>query len=106
MMENKCTDDLDDGRTKLSDGIKQKLIAEFPGWADGLRDHRLWEKANRLWELFRKGGLSRTQLAAVVGALLYCVSPIDLTPDAIPVIGLIDDFLVAVSVLAYLEGHN
>lgn len=38
--------------------------------------------------------LDKTTLASLVGALLYCVSPIDVIPDAIPVIGLIDDAFV------------
>jgi uncharacterized membrane protein YkvA (DUF1232 family) len=35
----------------------------------------------------------------VVMALLYGVSPIDLIPDLIPVIGLIDDIVVAITLL-------
>ena len=35
-----------------------------------------------------------TTIAAVIGALLYVLSPIDLIPDFIPVLGLIDDAAV------------
>ena len=35
-----------------------------------------------------------TTIAAAVGALLYVFSPIDLIPDFIPVLGLVDDALV------------
>jgi uncharacterized membrane protein YkvA (DUF1232 family) len=106
MMKKRNRDGLDAGTFDPSDRTSQKIVAEFPVWAAKLRGCRLYEKATRIWEKFRAGGLSRTHLSAVAGALLYCLSPIDLTPDAIPVIGLVDDFLVAVSVLAYLEGHD
>ena len=39
-------------------------------------------------------GLSKQTLACMIGALLYCVSPIDVVPDAIPVVGLLDDAFV------------
>jgi uncharacterized membrane protein YkvA (DUF1232 family) len=35
-----------------------------------------------------------TTIAAIVGALLYVFSPIDLVPDFIPVVGLLDDAAV------------
>lgn len=33
--------------------------------------------------------------AAIVAALFYFISPIDVVPDAIPILGLIDDGLIA-----------
>jgi uncharacterized membrane protein YkvA (DUF1232 family) len=105
-MEKRNSAGLADGECNRQGMASQRIMAEFPVWVAKLRGHRLYEKATRIWEKFRAGGLSRTHLSAAAGALLYCLSPIDLTPDAIPVIGLVDDFLVAVSVLAYLEGHD
>jgi len=35
-----------------------------------------------------------TTIAAIIGALLYIFSPIDLVPDFIPVLGLVDDAAV------------
>ncbi|MBC8460274.1 MAG: DUF1232 domain-containing protein [Deltaproteobacteria bacterium] len=42
-------------------------------------------------------------IAAIVAALLYVLSPIDLIPDFIPVIGYIDDALVVAACLAMVE---
>lgn len=43
-------------------------------------------------------------IAAIVMALLYVLSPIDLIPDFIPVIGLVDDALVVAACLAMISG--
>lgn len=42
-------------------------------------------------------------IAAIVAALLYVLSPIDLIPDFIPVVGYVDDALVVAACLAMLE---
>lgn len=42
-------------------------------------------------------------IAAIVFALLYVLSPIDLIPDFIPGIGLVDDALVVAACLAMVE---
>lgn len=47
-------------------------------------------------------------IAAIVAALLYVLSPIDLIPDLIPVFGYVDDALVVAACLAMVEQdlHN
>ena len=42
-------------------------------------------------------------ISAIVAALLYVFSPVDLIPDFIPVIGLVDDALVVAICLAMVE---
>lgn len=42
-------------------------------------------------------------IAAIVAALLYVLSPIDLIPDFIPIIGYVDDALVVAACLAMIE---
>ena len=42
-------------------------------------------------------------VTAIVAALLYVLSPIDLVPDFIPVLGTVDDGLVIAACLAMIE---
>ena len=42
---------------------------------------------------------------ALVGVVLYVINPIDLIPEFIPVIGPLDDIIVAVLVLRYVRGR-
>lgn len=52
-------------------------------------------------------GTSRGRLAALVAALLYVVSPIDLVPEAVlPLLGLADDALVVSWIAATLLGET
>lgn len=65
---------------------------------------RLWTDLPLLFRLLkawtdgRYRGLSVRTLLSLIGALIYVLSPIDLVPDFIPGIGLIDD----AAVLAFL----
>ncbi len=81
---------------------RRKVFAEFTRWVAELRDSRLAEKSAKLWQILLDGGLKRADVAAVIGALLYCIVPFDVSPDVIPIIGYIDDMLVVMSVLSYL----
>jgi uncharacterized membrane protein YkvA (DUF1232 family) len=58
------------------------LVGRFPRYA------RL------AWRLSRDDRLSRARQAALVAAAVYLVSPIDLVPGFIPVVGQLDDGLV------------
>ena len=60
----------------------------------------LVERAKILWRLFTKGGMTKTDKIILVIALLYCLSPVDIVPDVIPVAGFLDDLLVVVLALA------
>lgn len=62
--------------------------------------NRLWSdlpllvRLLRAWKEGRHPGLSARTLMCVAGALLYLLSPVDLVPDFIPGVGVIDDLAV------------
>lgn len=47
-----------------------------------------------------------SSLISIVGALIYVLSPIDLIPDAIPIIGYVDDAAVVLLVISLGAGHD
>lgn len=54
-------------------------------------------------QLLRDGGVPLGVRAALVGLLIWLVNPIDLIPEFIPVLGPIDDVVVAVLVLRFVR---
>ena len=81
---------------------RRKVFAEFSRWVAEVKNSRLAERANKLWEILHAGGLRKADIAAVIGALLYLISPFDIVMDFLPVIGLLDDLFVVSSMLRYL----
>ena len=71
---------------------------------------KFWSDLKLLFELvndYRKGEYREipwTSIAAIIGALLYVLSPIDLIPDFIPVFGLMDDAAVMALCLRAIDG--
>jgi len=61
--------------------------------------HRLPAYLRLSWRLGRDPLLSRARRAAVIAAAGYLVSPIDLVPGVIPVLGQLDDLAVALAAL-------
>ena len=47
-----------------------------------------------LWKLFKHSDTPRAAKWAAIATLAYALSPIDLIPDFIPVIGLLDDIIL------------
>ncbi|MCP9451917.1 MAG: YkvA family protein [Nitrospira sp.] len=54
------------------------------------------------WKQGRYPGFSARTLVIVAGALLYLLSPVDLVPDFIPGVGVIDDLAVLALLLQSL----
>ena len=52
---------------------------------------KIWDKVVQLWEAFKDPKTPASIKALIIGGLIYMVSPIDLIPDVIPVLGLTDD---------------
>jgi uncharacterized membrane protein YkvA (DUF1232 family) len=59
-----------------------------------LNDIAMLARLVRAWGRGEYRDVSKTTLVAVVGGLVYLLSPIDAIPDAIPFAGLIDDAAV------------
>ncbi len=55
--------------------------------------------AKLAWALARDPRLSRARRAAVLAGAAYVISPIDLIPGIIPVVGQLDDVLIALGVI-------
>jgi uncharacterized membrane protein YkvA (DUF1232 family) len=80
-----------------------RVLEELPIWIERVRDSELVNRARRLRNYLTSGRCSVADIALVVGALLYLISPIDAIPDFIPVAGWLDDIAVAGLVLGYLD---
>ncbi len=55
--------------------------------------------ARLAWALARDPHLSRARRAAVLAGAAYVISPIDFVPGIIPVVGQLDDMLIALGVI-------
>ncbi len=58
-----------------------------------------------LYYTLQSDKVSTTDKALIVGALGYMISPLDVVPDAIPIVGLGDDLAVLVYVLKKVWGN-
>ena len=77
----------------------------FPREEFGALIRRLPAYGKLAYVLARHPRLSRVRRAAVVAAAAYVFSPIDLVPGIIPVVGQLDDLLVAIAAIRFaLEG--
>lgn len=83
-------------------GAATNLGAKLARWTRRVRSFKLVSKARRLYLYFQSGRVTRGEKALVLGALLYLISPVDLMPDWIPLVGLFDDLGVATFALNYI----
>lgn len=58
--------------------------------------------ARRLWHALRHPQAPRWLTVGTALLVLYLVSPVDLVPDALPVIGVIDDLVVIPAVIRWM----
>lgn len=86
---------------KISDTIEKAegLIKKFPGGrfddvADKLEDIRIYVLMLRDYLYKEYTDISKKSLALILFGVLYTVSPIDLIPDSLGLIGLVDDAAV------------
>jgi uncharacterized membrane protein YkvA (DUF1232 family) len=71
----------------------------FPGEAFGAFVRRMPRYAKLAFALGRDPTIARARRAAVLGGAVYLVSPIDLVPGIVPVLGQLDDLLVVMLAL-------
>lgn len=72
-------------------------MAEFPKDEFGALLKRLPSYGRLAWALASDKRISRGRRAAVLAAAAYVVSPIDLVPGFIPVVGQLDDLAIALA---------
>ena len=81
-------------------------------WVVRPRDARLTDLirlvpdvARMVRRLIGDGTVPFSARAALIGLLAWLVSPIDLIPEFVPVLGPLDDVVVAILVLRYVRGR-
>jgi uncharacterized membrane protein YkvA (DUF1232 family) len=52
---------------------------------------KVWTEVMKLWEAVKDPKSDKAMKALSIGALLYLISPLDVIPDVIPILGLTDD---------------
>ena len=83
-------------------GAEEKVRKEFAQWVQSAKDSELVKRARQLWDHLNSGKVTTTEKVIIVAALLYLISPVDLIPDAVPVLGWLDDLGVAAYALNFV----
>jgi uncharacterized membrane protein YkvA (DUF1232 family) len=79
--------------------LVSELTSEFPREEFSALVRRLPRYGRLAWALARDPRLSRVRRAAVLAAAGYVISPIDVVPGIIPVLGQLDDLFVALTAI-------
>jgi uncharacterized membrane protein YkvA (DUF1232 family) len=83
---------------------ERSVVAGFPRDEFGALLKRLPNYGRLAWALAGDKRLSRVRRVAVMAAAAYVVSPIDLVPGIIPVVGQLDDLLIALTAIRMALG--
>ena len=62
-------------------------------------------KVLQLYYVLQKDGVPTSQKVLIMGALAYLISPIDVVPDCIPVVGWLDDVAAVGVVLSQISKY-
>lgn len=63
------------------------------------------ERLTRAWRFLTNPDVSKQEKAIVIAAIAYVVLPLDLIPDCMPVIGLVDDLAAMLVAMAAIDRH-
>ncbi len=85
------------------ESARRKVHEGFSDWVSSVKNVNLAAKAKALWRYLNDKQTPVAHKAIIIAALLYCIVPMDLVPDFIPLSGLLDDLAIVVSVLAYVD---
>lgn len=89
---------------ELGDASDEKQVVEveqkLPAMKKGLVA-KIWDKVLFLWDVYKKAEIPVRLQVTIIGALLYLILPVDVVPDFIPGVGLVDD--VGVILLVFNE---
>lgn len=75
------------------------VLASFPRDEFGALIRRLPAYARLAWALAKDPRLSKARRAVVLAGAAYVISPIDLVPGVVPVLGQLDDIAIALGVI-------
>ena len=75
----------------------QELDAKLPAMKKGVIA-KIWDKVLFLWEQAKSPEVPLRLKLVIVGALLYLILPVDVLPDTLPGVGLLDDLSVLLTV--------
>lgn len=82
---------------------QKKIAARFKKWTTRVKGTGILQRAMELYEFYKSPDISAKEKIMVGGALLYIVTPLDLMPDGIPLVGWLDDMGVAGFALQYVR---
>lgn len=85
---------------------QSKIKEDFANWAKRVNNTGILSRAKQLYQFFLSSEITGTQKILVAGALLYIISPLDLIPDCIPVVGWLDDIGVAKHIVINFQQVN
>jgi uncharacterized membrane protein YkvA (DUF1232 family) len=80
----------------------KKVRKEFMDWVDKAEDLEIVNRGKQLWGYLQSGKVSGFEKAVLAAALLYLITPTDVLPDWIPLVGWMDDLGVAALVVAFI----